>query len=103
MRLYIIRHGQSVNNLLWTTNNSEKGRSFDPELTEIGQAQAQRAAAYMRDDLDKKMPLMGMYNDAARPKIIYTSLMTRAVETGRAIANALNVPLHALSNVHECG
>ena len=44
-----------------------------------------------------------MFQDHARPSLIYTSLMTRAVETGYAVARALNVPLIALDNVHEVG
>ena len=103
MRLYLIRHGQSVNNLLWTTNNSEKGRSHDPELTPLGHAQAESVAKFFRDDFDKHLPLMGKYQDNARPTILYTSLMTRAVQTGSAIAHALNIPLVALSEAFEAG
>lgn len=103
MRLYLIRHGQSVNNLLWTETQSDKGRSHDPELTTAGYLQAQCAARFLRDELSARSPLNGMYDDAAPPKILYTSLMTRAVETGRVIARALNIPLIALSDAHESG
>lgn len=103
MRLYLIRHGQSVNNLLWTNNNSEKGRSHDPELTPIGHKQAQCVAEFLRNDLGARLPLMGMYQDDARPKILYTSLMTRAVETGHVIAQTLNIPLVALEEAFEAG
>src|ERR1700682_792631 len=103
MRLYLIRHGQSVNNLLWSETQSEKGRSYDPELTATGHAQAQCVAEFLRDELGTRLPLGGMYNQAARPTILYTSLMTRAVQTGHAIAQALNVPLVALSDVFEVG
>ena len=37
MELYLIRHGQSTNNLLATA----EGRSHDPPLTETGQRQAE--------------------------------------------------------------
>ena len=103
MRLYLIRHGQSVNNLLWTENQSEDGRSHDPELTSIGHAQAKCVAEFLRDELGARLPLAGLYQDAARPKILYTSLMTRAVETGRVIAKALNVPLIGLGEAFESG
>jgi 2,3-bisphosphoglycerate-dependent phosphoglycerate mutase len=103
MRLYLIRHGQSVNNFLWSETGSDKGRAFDPELTPIGQAQAERVAAFLRDELNARLPLNGLDNDAARPQLLYTSLMTRAVQTGRVIARALNVPLVALSDAHETG
>lgn len=103
MRLYFIRHGQSVNNLLWTETQSDKGRSHDPELTPIGHAQAQCAAAFMRDELAARLPFGGQWNENARPQVLYTSLMTRAIETGRPIARALNVPLIALADAHEMG
>ncbi len=103
MRLYLIRHGQSVNNLLWTETGADKGRSVDPELTPVGYAQAERVAEFLRDELDARLPLNGLYKDAARPLLLYTSLMTRAVQTGQLIARALNVPLVALSDAHETG
>jgi len=103
MRLYLIRHGQSVNNLIWTETQSDKGRSFDPELTTLGYAQAECVAEFLREELSTRLPLMGLYNDAARPKILYTSLMTRAVETGRVIARVLGVPLIGLSEAFESG
>ena len=103
MRLYLIRHGQSVNNLLWTETQSNKGRAFDPALTELGRAQADAVAEFLRAELGTHLPLMGMYNDHARPTLLYTSLMMRAVDTGNAIARALDVPLVALPDAHEVG
>lgn len=103
MRLYLIRHGQSANNLLWAETQSDKGRSFDPELTPTGHAQARQVAEFLRDGLGTRLPLGGMYGDAERPTVLYTSLMTRAVQTGHIIACALNIPLIALSEVFEVG
>lgn len=103
MRLYLIRHGQSVNNLIWTETQSDKGRSHDPELTAIGHAQARCVAEFLRDELGLRLPLRGLDNDAAHPQRLYTSLMTRAVETGRVIARALNIPLIASSEAFETG
>ena len=103
MRLYLIRHGQSVNNLLWTETQSNKGRSFDPALTDAGRAQAECVANFIRDELHTHLPLNGMFDDPTRPTLLYTSLMTRAVETGDVIARALNVPLVALPDAHEVG
>ncbi len=103
MRLYLIRHGQSVNNLIWTETQSDKGRSHDPELTTTGYFQAQAVAKFLREELSKHLPLGGLYSDAASPIILYTSLMTRAVETGRVVARALNVPLVALGDAFESG
>ncbi|TAH48895.1 MAG: histidine phosphatase family protein [Chloroflexota bacterium] len=103
MHLYLIRHGQSVNNLIWTETQSDKGRSYDPELTATGRAQAHRVAEFLRDELDARLPLNGSHPEAARPKMLYTSLMTRAVETGHVIARTLNVPLVALTDAFESG
>ncbi len=103
MRLYLIRHGQSSNNELWEKNRSEKGRSYDPVLTARGRAQAECAAAFLRDELGVRQPLGGLYADAARPTVLYTSLMTRAEDTASIIGRALNLPVIALSEAHEIG
>jgi len=103
MRLYLIRHGQSVNNLLWAETQSDQGRSVDPVLTDTGRAQAECAARFMRDELHTHLPLNGQANEAARPMLLYTSLMTRAVETGEIIARALGTPFVALPDAHEVG
>ncbi len=103
MRLYLIRHGQSVNNLLWTETQSDKGRSHDPELTTVGYMQAECVGKFLRHELQTRLPLGGLYNDAGLPTVLYTSLMTRAVETGRTIARELNVPLVALGEAFEAG
>lgn len=103
MRLYLIRHGQSVNNLLWSETQSNQGRVFDPALTDAGRAQAECVANFLRDELHTHLPLNGMFDDHARPALLYTSLMTRAVETGNVIARALHVPLIALPDAHEVG
>lgn len=103
MRLYLIRHGQSFNNFIWLENESDKGRSHDPELTEKGFAQAHRVAEFLRDELGARLPLGSRYEDDRRPSILYTSLMTRAVATGHIIANALNVPLLGLTEAFETG
>ncbi len=103
MRLYLIRHGQSSNNALWTETQSDKGRSFDPVLTDIGRAQAECAARFIRDELHTHLPLNGQADEPARPALLYTSLMTRAVETGEVIARALDAPLVALPDAHEVG
>jgi 2,3-bisphosphoglycerate-dependent phosphoglycerate mutase len=72
-------------------------------LTPRGHAQANCVAEFLRDELGKRLPLLGMGNEAARPCIVYSSLMTRAVETGRAIARAVDAPLVALAEAYEVG
>jgi 2,3-bisphosphoglycerate-dependent phosphoglycerate mutase len=103
MRLYLIRHGQSSNNALWAQTQSEKGRSLDPGLTDLGRAQAERVAGFLRDELGQRQPLTGLFDDSARPTLFYTSLMTRAVATGVILARVLQTPLVTLSAAHEAG
>jgi 2,3-bisphosphoglycerate-dependent phosphoglycerate mutase len=105
MQLFLIRHAQSANNLLWDQTGGSKGRSHDPELTELGQRQAQCVAAFLRDG----DPLDTQYTPGEKPERgfgvtqVYCSLMVRAVLTGTAIAEALDLPLTAWPEVHETG
>jgi 2,3-bisphosphoglycerate-dependent phosphoglycerate mutase len=105
MQLYFIRHAQSENNVLWDRTGSWQGRSVDPELSEVGQRQAALLAQFLacqsvdfdpthRDDHNR---------DGFGLTHIYTSLMVRAVATGTAIAEALNLPLLAWIDLHETG
>lgn len=105
MRLYLIRHGQSVNNELWINDKSEKGRSYDPVLTARGRAQAECVAEFLRDELGVRRPLgpLRIEGEASPPTVLYTSLMDRAVATASAIARALDIPLIALTEAHESG
>ncbi len=59
MQLYYIRHGQSGNNLLWEQTGSNAGRSFDPELSPLGQQQAALVAEFIKnsDQVPEKHPL----------------------------------------------
>ncbi len=105
MQLYFIRHAQSENNVLWDRTGSWQGRSADPELSEVGFRQAARLAQFLarkqvgvdptrRDD---------HHRDGFGLTHVYTSLMVRAVSTGTAIAEALNLPLIAWIDLHETG
>ncbi|NMB68727.1 MAG: histidine phosphatase family protein [Chloroflexi bacterium] len=105
MQLFLIRHAQSANNLLWDQTGANKGRSHDPELTELGLRQAECAAAFLRDG----DPLDSQYTPGEKPARgfgithVYCSLMVRAVQTATAIAAALELPLTAWPEVHETG
>lgn len=106
MQLFFIRHAQSANNLLWEQTGNSKGRSHDPELTELGQRQAARVAAFLRDG----DPLDSSQTRDPKPAgpgfgitHVYCSMMLRAVQTGNAIAEALDLPLTAWPEMHETG
>ena len=92
MRLVVIRHGQSTNNLLWEQTGSESGRHPDTPLTETGQLQARLlgetlAAGALPWTID----------------VLYCSLMKRAVQTAAPVAAALNLPLHGHLDLYEVG
>ena len=105
MQFYFIRHGQSENNALWKRTGSGKGRSIDPELTEIGRQQSEIFAQFLRRS-DPHVVVNGRdTQNVAGFGIthLYSSLMIRAVATGTAIARALDLPLVAREDLHERG
>lgn len=86
----LVRHGQSGNNLLWERTGSSRGRSPDPMLTPLGQRQADAVSkAFAQDEF------------GARPTEIWTSLMTRAVQTAAPVADALDLPLTGHPEIFE--
>jgi 2,3-bisphosphoglycerate-dependent phosphoglycerate mutase len=90
MQFYFIRHGQSINNLLYATTGSDKGRNCDPELTKTGRLQAGLLADYLHQE---KVNLTHLY----------TSLMVRAVSTSIVVADRLGLPSVAWPDLHEEG
>ncbi len=106
MQFYFIRHGQSGNNLLWDRTGSSSGRSQDPELTEIGQRQADYLARYLKHtNLETRtQPADDLQNVCGFGIThLYTSLMVRAVATGTVVARELGLPLVAWEDLHETG
>jgi len=103
MQLYFIRHGQSENNAHW----GEQGypEKSDPELTEIGRAQARELARFLGERQTR--PGEGCWDPQNRLGFglthLYTSLMVRAVATAAAIAEATGLPLVAWPEIHETG
>ncbi len=90
MRVILIRHGESQNNRIFAETGGEAGRSPDPGLTDLGHAQAVALAGAV--DL---LPW--------RPTHVYSSLMLRALQTAAPLADALNLPLLARTDIHEGG
>jgi 2,3-bisphosphoglycerate-dependent phosphoglycerate mutase len=106
MRLYFIRHGQSVNNALWDETGASSGRDEDPELTEIGHKQAGLLADFIAKK-DTEARADGKNGEPKRDSFrfthLYTSLMVRSVATASHLSRALNLPLLAWPEIHECG
>ncbi|MEZ5097991.1 MAG: histidine phosphatase family protein [Nocardioides sp.] len=92
MRFVLIRHGQSVNNLIFEQTGGELGRHPDPLLTELGHTQAQLLAAHVSGG-GLPWPVTA----------VYTSLMARAIQTAAPLAEGLGLPLHAHAELFECG
>ncbi len=97
MELFLIRHGQSANNVLTDMTL----RVEDPLLTPTGELQAERVARH----LAARRHLHTDARDAARPIFdrLYCSPMLRAMQTARPIAQALGVPYEVWLDIHEVG
>lgn len=79
--LYFVRHGQSLSNLL-----TQFAGSLDTPLTEKGIAQADSTAAFLSD-----VPFTA----------VYASDLSRAYNTGAAVAAIHQVPIHAAPQLRE--
>lgn len=89
MYLYIVRHGQSVNNA--------GGNMDDPVLTELGHEQARRAGAFLaREEVCDQFAL-------PVPTVVIASPMRRAMQTARHVADGVGVEnVYVRHDTHEC-
>ena len=107
IKMLLIRHGQSENNLLWAQTGSFDGRNEDPELTPVGWQQAEALAQVLRGPdhgqatLDAGWDPQNIYGFGLTH--LYCSLMVRAVQTGQVVARALDLPLVGWPEIHETG
>lgn len=91
MRFVLVRHGQSGNNLIFENTGEDRGRHPDTLLTPGGEEQAAALAAYATGP---GLPW--------RITHLRCSLMARAIQTAAPLAEALELPLHADTELHEC-
>lgn len=91
--LYLIRHGQSAENVRSSTSD-------DSPLTERGLLQAQQTAAWLADE-DSRHGVTPA--GSAVPAIIYTSPARRTLETAREITSACGASLTADPDMCEYG
>jgi len=100
MRLYLIRHGQSVSNAEWDASGLRQVRVEDPVLTDLGRRQAADLAAVIGARRGtSEGPVDGLFGISR----LYSSLMLRAVETGAILGPALGAPWVAWTDTHEVG
>ncbi|HEY9301135.1 MAG TPA: histidine phosphatase family protein, partial [Phormidium sp.] len=104
MQLYFIRHAESINNYNKRLTGSSKGRSDDPELTATGKEQAKLLAEFFRNNYSHTSVPERDFQNARGFNFthLYSSLMIRSVVTGTLISQALNLPLTAWVDIHEC-
>jgi len=105
MQLYFVRHAQSENNKMWSETGSSQGRSEDPGITTLGRKQARYLAKFIHTQhpVNPSSPYDDVNPHGIRLTHLYTSLMARAVLTGHAVAEKLDLPLVGLVDVHEGG
>ena len=106
MRLYIIRHGESINNRLddhLDYNTYMQQRSPDPALTELGERQAKAVADHLATatvaEHHRGQKGVAGYGITR----IYCSAMLRAMQTAQPIQQALGIHPEVLIDIHEQG
>ena len=96
MELYLIRHGQSANNLReqvlaehpLTTPAAAAPRMADPPLTDLGELQARLAGESLRDEGITRL---------------YCGPMLRTLQTAQIIGTLLDLSPHVFVGIHEWG
>jgi 2,3-bisphosphoglycerate-dependent phosphoglycerate mutase len=103
-RLYLIRHAQSENNVIWDgTGDQQPGRKSDPEITVTGHRQAEVLAEHLAHP--QAEPRQHPFEEALKKQYglthVYCSLMSRAILTAGYIADACGLKPQALPDIFE--
>ena len=101
MKLYLIRHAESVNNVLYGTPHEASARSPDPEITDTGHHQAVALARHLAGTGNGSDPDASTDNTRYDLTHLYCSLMTRSIVTADYIARACGIRLEALADIFE--
>ena len=94
MRLYLIRHAQSENNIL--TDATMDQRQVDPGLTELGLRQRDLLADFLANGAE-------IGSEGFRIDRLYTSAMYRSLLTSQPISQALGLKPEVWLPLHELG
>ncbi|MBI5671526.1 MAG: histidine phosphatase family protein [Chloroflexi bacterium] len=110
MDLYIIRHGQSTNNVIGDSSaDYEARREADPPLTDLGKQQAEAVARYLAEG--ENLEAWAELPQSQRQDVprgfglthLYASPMLRALQTAQPIARAFGLPVEVWIELHEHG
>jgi 2,3-bisphosphoglycerate-dependent phosphoglycerate mutase len=107
MELYIIRHGQSANNITMLRDPYDRGH-YDPPLTDLGWRQARAVADYVANHTNidvwiERPPEMREVMKGFGITRLYCSPMRRALETCLPISEALEMQPEVWVDIHEHG
>ena len=102
-RLYLIRHAQSANNVIWDGSDHMAGRSPDPEITEIGHRQADSLAQHLAHPAaePRQHPFKPAGEFGFDLTHVYCSLMTRSISTAEYVARSCSLDLEAHPDLFE--
>lgn len=109
MRLFIIRHGQSHNNLVDFNSTSHeeyiRDRVPDPDLTPLGWRQAEAVATHVATAITvDHVSGYGMFDGPGYGITrLYCSAMRRAMQTAQPIAKAIGVDPEVNVDIYEFG
>lgn len=103
MKLYLVRHAQSANNLRWNGSDHVEGRSPDPEITDIGHQQAELLAKHLAHPQaePRQHPFSSVRHTGYGLTHLYCSLMTRSILTAQYIANECEIEQRAMPDIFE--
>lgn len=94
MRVYLIRHAQSENNIL--TDETIHLRKVDPDITPLGYEQRDHLAKFLSTASETRGDNFGITH-------LYCSAMYRTLLTTEPVAAALNLQPEVWSDLHEKG
>lgn len=94
MRVYLIRHAQSENNIL--TEDTLHLRKVDPDLTPLGYEQRELVAQFLATASEVREDRFGITH-------LYCSAMHRTLLTTQPIAKALDLQPEVWVDLHEKG
>jgi 2,3-bisphosphoglycerate-dependent phosphoglycerate mutase len=105
VKLYLIRHAESANNAIYSSNGDESGRSPDPEITKIGHKQAATLGKHLGNPFGepRQHPLEKVDDHHFGLTHLYCSLMSRSILTSGYIAEACNLQRVAHPDIFEKG